>query len=227
MATRDETKAWVRAVLAHLGMKPTELARKIGRAPSTVNRFLNDPGAGHDLSPDTVARIAEVAKIRPYQSPGEEARRPAGAPAPEAYTLFFTSGGGLPDTGHEVPGRPNLSTPAFIMDACRSIAAGSNSVRPWVYDSNGLINAGYMPGDVLLVDLNEKPKPHDVVCAQVYDWHGGRAQTVFRLYEPPYLLASTTDAAMLRPLVVDDDVVVIKGVVVASLRPRRTLSLAA
>ncbi len=67
---------------------------------------------------------------------------------------------------------------------------------------------------------------HDVVCAQVYDWARGKAETVFRLYEPPYLLSSTTDPKLLRPLVVDDDVVMIKGVVVASLRSRRATETA-
>ena len=102
-----------------------------------------------------------------------------------------------------------------------------NGVDPWVLRSNALLSIGYLPGDVMLVDLNERPRAHDVVCAQVYDWVRSRAQTVFRLYEPPYLLASTTDQAVLRPLVVDDNVVVVKGVVTASIRPRRNLDVAA
>ncbi|GJE06374.1 hypothetical protein AOPFMNJM_1690 [Methylobacterium jeotgali] len=210
MRSRDETKAWVEAVLAHLRIRPTELARAIERAPSTLNRFLNDPDATHDLSPETVERIADYAKLRPYERPAERAPRVSGMAEAEAIAY-----------------RPEGDRDGVMNQAVEQLVGMRNGVDPWVLQSSALSSIGYLPGDVMLVDLNERPRPHDVVCAQVYDWMRSKAQTVFRLYEPPYLLASTTDQSVLRPLVVDDNVVVVKGVVTASVRPRRNLGRAA
>jgi hypothetical protein len=211
MRTRDETRDWVHAVLTHLDMKPTQLAKKIGKAPSTLNRFLNDPDVEHNLSDETLRAIAEVAKVRPFEVPGGTPRRAMGMG--EAEAVPFEAG---------KPGSSSLVGNALAQDAL-----SSNGRAPWILRSTALTGVGYLPGDVLIVDLNERPRVHDVVCAQVYDWSRGKAETVFRLYEPPYLLSSTTDPKLLRPLVVDDDVVIVKGVVVSSMRNRRATDKAA
>ena len=70
------------------------------------------------------------------------------------------------------------------------------------------------------VALGETALSGDVVCAQVYDWSTGRAETVFRIFEPPYLVSASSDPQFLRPLVVDDDKVHIKGVVIQTYRSR-------
>jgi SOS-response transcriptional repressor LexA len=80
--------------------------------------------------------------------------------------------------------------------------------------------AGYVPGDVLMVDMNAKPEQGDVVCAQVYD-RLGRAETVFRIFEDPFLVASSLDGTFFKPLLIDNERVVVRGVVVASFRDRR------
>lgn len=212
MVQRDETKAWVRAVLTHKRLKPTQLARAIDRAPSTLNRFLNDPSATHELSPDTIERIAKVGGVRPLELPDDGApRRAGGFTEPEAVPF---------QPGTDASDKP-------VDDAVRTMMRSRNSLAPFLLKSPALGSVGYLPGDVLVVDIEERPKPHDVVCAQVYDWVRGHAETVFRLYEPPYLLASTTEVRLLRPFVVDDDAVVVKGVVMWSLRPRRLAELAA
>ena len=71
-----------------------------------------------------------------------------------------------------------------------------------------------------MVALGETPLSGDVVCAQIYDWSNGRAETVFRIFEPPYLLAASADPQFLRPFVVDDDKVQVKGVVIHTIRVR-------
>lgn len=210
MPSRDETKAWVRAVLAHVRMKPTELARRIDRVPSTLNRFLNDPGADHNLSDDTISRIAEVAGVLPYEYPGTQ-KRVAGLGTLEAER--FDVGTGMGD--------------ALVDSAVRNAAQARNAIEPWVLRSRALELAGYLPGDIVIVDLNEKARPHDVVCAEVFDWRTMRTMTVFRIYEAPFLIAASGDAELLKPFVVDDDAVAIRGVVAGSVRPRRGHALAA
>jgi hypothetical protein len=70
-----------------------------------------------------------------------------------------------------------------------------------------------MPGDTVLVDLSTPPKAGEPCCAQVYDWRGGKAETVMRLFEPPYLVAATFDANLRKPLLVDSERVVVKGLI--------------
>jgi transcriptional regulator with XRE-family HTH domain len=210
MRDREETKTWVKAVLTHLRVKPTELARRIGKAPSTINRFLNDPGAEHNLSDETIFAIAEVSGLSPLEYPSSPRRAP-GFYEPEAQA--FDAGSGSGDT--------------LVDDAVRNLVHGRNAVDPWILRSRAVETVGYLPGDILIVDMNERPRPRDLVCAQVFDWAGGKAETVFRLYEPPYLIAATGDARLLKPFVVDDDVVIIRGVVISSLRPRRNIEVAA
>ncbi|MFZ1965018.1 MAG: hypothetical protein WAU78_16410 [Roseiarcus sp.] len=73
----------------------------------------------------------------------------------------------------------------------------------------------------MIVDLNAEPLPGDVVCAQLYNWARSDAQTMFRLWEPPYLMPSTLDPALRRIFVVDNDTTMIRGVVIATVRPRQ------
>jgi len=72
---------------------------------------------------------------------------------------------------------------------------------------------------VLIVDMNEPAEPADVVCAQVYDFRRMTGETLFRLYEPPYLYAATFDRSQGAPILIDKSVG-IKGPVILCLRPR-------
>ncbi len=203
MATRDDTKAWLKAVLDYRGMRPTEVARRAGLAPSTINRFLNDPGYGGDLKRQTLEAIGSVVGVEPYVMPGP--KRIPGFAEIEAVPYLADKGEGDP----------------LVDLAVRSRCEGNNAIAPWILSTRALERAGYLPGDVVLVDLNERPLANDAVCAQIYDWSTGRTETVMRIFHPPYLLAATADDRLMKPFVVDDDNVVIKGVIVMSLRPRR------
>jgi transcriptional regulator with XRE-family HTH domain len=89
----------------------------------------------------------------------------------------------------------------------------------WEIRGRALDLAGLLPGDVVAVDLRQSEfKAGDVVCAQIYDWQKGSATTVFRVYEPPYLIALSTDPQHRKPVLVDGEQVLLKGRVVASFR---------
>ena len=90
----------------------------------------------------------------------------------------------------------------------------------WTLKSRALELAGYRPGDILFVQLGTPALKGDVFCAQIYDWHAQRTETVFRIFQPPYLVAATADAELLRPYGADEESVVIKGVVLHTLRSR-------
>jgi hypothetical protein len=81
---------------------------------------------------------------------------------------------------------------------------------------------GYLPGDVLVVDMHRRARARDVVCAEVHARVGDRGDVVFRVFEPPFLAAKTPDDDERGAILVDDKLVIVRGVVVCALKPRRS-----
>ncbi len=206
---RDAQIAWVKAVAAYKGWSLSRWAKRTrmgdgesSLAPSTLTRFVNDPDATHELMDATIVALAESAGVEPMVLPGS--RRPSNLAEPDA-----------------APYTANAVADDYVREQVEAFKRRGNAFSPMVMRTRALEHAGYLPGDVLIVDLNAKPQPDDVVCAQVYDWSGDRAETVIRIMQSPYLVAASSDSKLLKPLVVDDEAVIIKGVVVHSMRPRR------
>lgn len=200
-SSRDEQIAWVKAVQAHLGVSLTELARRARIAPSTIQRPINDPQWDGMLSGRTLAAIGDAAGLKPLEFPA----RMRGMAEAEAEPYV-----------HEA--RPDAAD--NVERAVRELCRGRNGRDPWVMRSYALEMAGILPGDVMILDMNLAPQPRDVVCAQIYDWSGMKAETIFRLYQPPFLLTHSMRAGPDKPITVDNQSVVIKGVVGAVLRAR-------
>ncbi len=195
MDTRDEQRAWLSKVIASTGIPPTTLAQKAGLAPTTLTRFLNNPEHASALSARTISSVEKFTGLRFGGNP-----EAVGFQESEATPFDFGSD-------------------EELADRVKAIMRG-NSSHPWVLRTRALEIAGFHPGDVVLVDLNAEPIAGDVVCAQLYDFNKMRAETVFRLYEPPYLQGSTFDRTQMAPILIDKNVG-IKGPVVFLLRPRR------
>lgn len=197
---RRKQLAWFEAVLLHRNWNMSQLAEIASVDPSTLSKFRNDPDNMKQLSTRVVERIAEASGIHPYDT--REPVRPRG----------FGEGEAVP----YVAG-PGLDPLTAAISAVRREAYG---LDPWILRSRALENAGYLDGDVLMIDLNAEARAGDIVCAQVYDDKGG-ARTIMRIFEDPYLIAASHDPSLLRPLHVGRDPVVLRGVVVSSFRPRR------
>lgn len=150
----------------------------------------------------TIAKIAHAAGVSPIGLPAREMATPA---------VSLQEGDGEP---FSIQARSKM---ARIIEA---LVDDQPAVDPWLIKNRALEDAGVLPGDIAIVNLNEVPQPSDVVCAQVYRWSEGKAETLFRIYEPPYIIAASRDSEMRRPLLIDNDRVVIKGVVTAVLRLR-------
>jgi hypothetical protein len=179
------------------------LAKKAKLAQTTITRFLR-PEAPFALNVHTIAKIEDASGVA-FQGSGAE---------PTART-------------HEaIPFSEDSDEMTRIREIGRTIAIHSNGLAKWSLRSRALETAGYMPGDILVVDLNLQQQPGDVVCAQLYDWPRGSAHTVFRKWEPPYLVSATFDQSALAPIYVDNRNVMIKGVVVMSLRTRQARAAA-
>jgi transcriptional regulator with XRE-family HTH domain len=198
MTAEEEQRAYLLGVLAKTGWSQTQLAQRAALDPSTLSRFLGGGRAGHALRASTLAKIAAASGV-PLE--GEAPAPLAGFAEAEATPL-------------------RLETRSDIAAIIAGLAAPGRAIDPWTLNSRALESAGYRPGDVLLVALDEVPLLGDVVCAQIYDWAKGGARTVFRLYQPPYLIAATSDPGLMRPFESSDASTAIKGVVIASIRRR-------
>lgn len=201
--TRDHLRAWLREILEKSGETPTELARRAGVHSTTLTRFLSRPDAP-TLSSTTVAKIAHAAGA---VTPG-----PAGAPPPVVTARGLSDNDAVPYVANDQQNARD--------QAIQRLIAGRNSANAWVLRTDALVLAGYLPGDVVIVDLGATPVAGDVVCAQIYRWREAKADTVFRLFEPPYLVAASLAADLRKPAIVDNDRVIIKGVVTDTLRWR-------
>lgn len=204
MTIGDEHKAYVERVMQRTGWDQTEVARRAGLDPSTLSRFLKEVDEGRNLSAQSLRKIEQASGILFGPAPV----LPRTAAGPQGFAEVEA-------TPYVVGGNGNGLNPAI-----QALLLGKNTADPWVLRSRALEIMGYRMGDVLIVDLAIAPKPGDVVCAQIYDWNKGHAETLFRLYQPPCLVAATSDEKLLRPFIVDDQAVTIKGVVVASFRER-------
>lgn len=194
---RRKQLAWLQAILDFRTWNVTRLAREAGVSQSTLAKFLNDPQNIAHLSTNTVEKLAAVGGIRPYETTPGLAARSFSEQEAEPYEGFSEEGN--------------------FTRLMRALSTG-NAVSPWVLRSRALEAAGYLPGDVLMVDLNANPQAGDVVCAQIYD-RSGEAVTVFRIYEHPFLVTATLDRGAFKPLLINDTVQV-RGVVTSSHRPR-------
>lgn len=194
---RDDLQAWLREVLAKHDETPTGLARRAGLAQSTLTRFLNDPAAPM-LSLRSVLKIAQIVGETPLGVPQTATIQPR--EEAERFT----------------PSAPEVEAAIAALTAEKQ---DKQSISVWELQTRALELAGYLPGDLLIVDASAAPAEGDVVCAT--HRHGPtRTDIIWRLYEPPFLVAASTRPAYRRPLIVGVDDVSLSGVVVATLRLR-------
>ena len=205
MENHSETQhRWVEQLLAYFSITQTDLARRARIVPSTLSKFMTGHREGHVLSARVVTAIETATGIKAYVDPtlsGPAARMPApGFAEPDAAVW-----------------RPEGDAFGAAVAALR---AGYAACDAWTLRTDALTGAGYWPGDILLVDLNGVARPGDVVVAQTIDFAGHTMRTVFRLFEPPYLVEASSDPRRSKPILVDNAGTQVRGVVVAALRRR-------
>jgi lambda repressor-like predicted transcriptional regulator len=202
--TRETDRQWIAGILRERGWHATDLARRAGVNQTTLTRFLNNPDHPYDLSERTRAAIARTIGLVPST--------PVAAQRPPA-TGFFE-----PDaTEYDVSATPGSEMAQMVRDYLKS----RPHLSPWVLMTGALASLGWQRGDLLMVDLNARAEDNDLVCAQIYDWPRNRAETVFRVYQTPFLMTGPENGQIQRPLMVDNQNIVIKGVVTCTIRPRQ------
>jgi len=170
-------KAWIERIAAQHRINATEIARRIGASPSSITRQIK-PGWTRRPSLDILRRISTAFKS---PIPPELIGTPPAGPGfgePDVMPLAFTD-----DEGDSFD--PNLSD--------------------WEIRSNALSAPGCMPGDMIRFDARIQPVAGDIVIAQVYKIGSVGAETVMRLYMPPFLVAAEPGIPTIRPIEVDTD----------------------
>ena len=196
---------WFKNRHREIGVTQAEAAALLGKSPTFMTRVY----AGTQELRIAEARIlAKVLRV----PPGELLRR-AGMAAPlEGETdPIHQAGLGEGQAAYEV-------RPVEIEFPTKAIEDSNQTT--WCVETTEMVLAGYKPGDYFLLDGSATPKGGDAVIAQIYDWKSGTAQTVFRQFEPPYLLTAAATHRRSKPEIVDNERVVIKGVVLRSWRER-------
>lgn len=194
-----ETKEWVRAVARHLNMSPSDLARHGGMAASTLTRWLNDTSNSVGISQSSLEKVAAYSGFRPQQFPG---RARSGFSEPDAVPFEQDA----------------MGQPEWVRHAVASARSGRNGIEAWVMKGAALDGIGIMPGDILIIDHNHRAKTGDVVIAQILDFQTGTAETVMRLYQPPFILTHSLRLGPQRPEQVDEERVSIVGTMVGVIR---------
>lgn len=199
--SQRSTKEWIQAVAASMNLSPSALAKNSGNAASTVTRFLNDTTNTIGISQRTLERIAEYSGVPVHRMPGE--RGPGGFAEPDVVEF-----------------EKSEKASEWMKDAVAAIRAGRNHVFAFEMRSWALDQSGIRPGDVLVFDMQARPRPDDVVCVQVADWSTGEAETVVRIYKPPFVMTHSAKLGLQAPLAVDEDRVSLRGVMLACIRAR-------
>lgn len=201
---RDQQRAWLRRVLEAMKTTPTELARAAGMADVTLSRFLNRDDYEGVLSALTLRLLVEHTGL-----PG-----PDDMGGNNGSKFGFSDGAQVDYRGAEYKASPLGKLLALALH-------NRPNAAPWLLNTHALETAGYLQGDIVIVDAGVAPRAHDAVCAQVLD-HAGGAETVFRIFEPPVLTGANLNVgARPRPLLVDGTQVSIAGVVTDLFRTRR------
>ena len=198
--TSRQHREYVLWAMEHMRMNQAELAEAAGVHPSTLSRVLKKDGTG-TLHGRTLRKLEKVTGIL-------------------FSAVIDTSSASVPRGLAEdaVPFDAESADPA-VSAAIRALIGSRGDADSRTVRTRALEGLGYLPGDIVIIDLRRKPVRGDVVCAQVSASGRGGPETVMRIYQPPVLLPATFDPQQ-RPLWVDDPRVKIEGVVLPHrLRP--------
>lgn len=190
---------WVEYLRVRTGQSLSELADGAGLSNNTLTRLKQRESALLDAL--SVRMLCEY----------------TGLPGPELYKLGHNAGFA------EEAERFDLKDKSADEISRRFVALaleGRPNASSWVLKTRAIEALGYMQGDIVIVDATVKPRAGDAVCAQVYDLRTGTAEIVFRIFEAPYLVALNADPQLRKPLLIDDERVIVMGTVTESLRRR-------
>lgn len=108
-----------------------------------------------------------------------------------------------------------------VAKAVRALIGSRNSAHAWTMKNEALEQVGVKAGDVLIIDQAVRPRPGDVVCAQVSDRPGGtRTETVMRVYLPGWIVPASANPVSWAPAPIIEGQVVLMGTMTEKITRR-------
>ncbi len=190
--------AWIDWLLSKTGRTDAALAKDAGLAINYLYRKRAD---------GTVLGATQIRMLADHY----------GLPGPDTYLL--PGAGGMSDEA--APFDPAAASDQTLRAMVEVSLKGRANAAAWVLKSRALEDAGYLAGDIVVSDATVQPMAGDPVVAQVYDLRSGSRETVFRILEAPYLVAACSDPQLRKPLLVDNERVIVMGTITQSFRSRR------
>ncbi len=117
------------------------------------------------------------------------------------------------------PCAEQCGSPASSQRSRNQLEVDGRAGEVWRLTTDLVQAAGYLPGDCVVVDRDQAPRPQDVVLAELRE-SAGPGTPIFRAYLPPYLMVVNPSASLQSPLLVDNVHVAVIGPIVASVRTR-------
>lgn len=210
MARADQETArlhreYARQVVKRADKPATRVATEAGVAASTLTRMLNAP---EDSTSTFNART--IRKLQAYSG------------IPLHFGGEASASSGLRGFAEDAVQFDAESADPAVSAAIAALIGSRDAAVPWTIRTRALECLGYLPGDIVIVELGRQPEPGDVVWAQVSNSGHSVPEMVMRIYEPPLLATATLDRQLRRPLTVNAQVI-IRGVVLPHrLRPAPT-----
>lgn len=186
---------------------PTTAAKEADIWPSTITEFLKD----HQKNPDSDRTLHAKTIDKLCLQFGWE--RPVRGGTDPTKTIRGVRNEGEPFNGAHDPD---------LERAIEALVGRRPAATPWTLKTRALELRGYMPGDIVIVDLGRLPEPGEVAVAQIFSKTGPEAETVFRIFDPPCLMSATLDQALQKPFYLDPQWVTVKGVVSQLIRVKKS-----
>jgi transcriptional regulator with XRE-family HTH domain len=128
----------------------------------------------------------------------------------------------LPPRFQAMAGEPAGFAEPELRRLLDDVSAADPNISRWEIRGDSIALAGYLPGDEIWFDARVKPERGDIVLANIYKRAG--AETVMRLWMPPFLVAAEPGIPSIAPVEVkdeDDPKAVILGTMIDLHRKRR------
>jgi hypothetical protein len=172
------------------------LAQEAGRSSNLLTRKVAD---GDHLSAASIKLLMES----------------TGLPGPDTYLQPGAAGILDEGTRYDPLAHDGDSMLKAIVEAALKDRPNATA---WHLNTRALESAGLLVGDVVISDAAVTAQAGNAVVAHVIDLRSGKMESVFRILEPPYLVTATADPTLRKPLLIDNDRVIVIATITESLR---------
>lgn len=196
---REAEIAWINWLNEVTKKTDSALAVMAGQSANTITRFRDREGALLDGL--TILMLSEA----------------TGLPGPDTYLLE----GADKHLEDAEPYESKKGAEPLLQQLIDLALKGRTNASPWRLRTRAIEKLGYMPGDIVIVDKAQPHRAGEAVAAQVFTGRDTAPRVIFRVAEPPYLISMADDPSARKPLLIDDQSVIILGPIVHSFRTRK------